>query len=255
MFCFQPIDNSEPTPKYYQIYKVIRDAFSEGKLKSDELLPSETNLMEVFNVSRVTIRKAIDKLETEGYVQKKPGYGTVVLDYRHVFRATRLSNLSSCLPGVKSVDIHFDIVIPSKKIQALLMLKDNEKVYRLTRTRIYDNVKIVYSLTYLIMKGSIKLTANMFKENTSLYAILDRFGVVMSGCDETIEARVPDSNIKRKLGLSESDVLFYRERVTFDDKKRPFEFDISYYNAAQIKYTISTGNYSHIIIQNKEKTE
>ena len=75
MFCFQPIVNSDPTPKYYQIYKVIREAFSEGKLKSDELLPSETNLMEVFNVSRVTIRKAIDKLETEEYVQKKPEIG------------------------------------------------------------------------------------------------------------------------------------------------------------------------------------
>ena len=47
MFCFQPIDNSDPTPKYYQIYKVIREAFSEGKLKSDELLPVDLDVTDL----------------------------------------------------------------------------------------------------------------------------------------------------------------------------------------------------------------
>lgn len=246
---FQRIDMNDPTPKYYQVYKCIKSGFSDGQLVPDEVLPSESELMDQFGVSRVTIRKAMDKLEQEGYIQRKPGYGTVVLDYQHIFRAARSANLSTVLPGVKSTDIQLEVVDPPKKIQILLCLEPGEKVYKLTRTRTYEGVKVVYGSSFLIMRDPIKLTRDMFDENTSLYAVLERLGVTIDDCDETIEARIPDSEMKKRLDISDEDALFYRERVTFDKSGRPFEFDVSYYNAAKIKYTISSGTYSHVTMQ------
>ncbi len=253
MLQFQKIREDDATPKYYQIYKIIKDLFVNGAIKPGEILPSEKILMQGFGVSRVTIRTVMDKLETEGYILKKPGYGTVVLDYSYIYRAKQLSNLSTVLPTVRSKFISLEIVVPEKKIQTLLQLNGGEKVYKLTRLRAIEDENIVFGSAYIVMHEPIHLTRDMFNETTSLYKTLTDQGLKIGGCDETVEARIPGST--KIMGMDNASVLFYRERVTYTSDGRPFEFDSSYCNASLIKYSISSGSYSHMILRNNEREE
>jgi GntR family transcriptional regulator, arabinose operon transcriptional repressor len=70
------IDNDSIIPKYYQIKEYLLKYFKEKDLKDNEKIPSENELINIFKVSRNTVRQALDMLEREGIVYKEQGKGT-----------------------------------------------------------------------------------------------------------------------------------------------------------------------------------
>ncbi len=66
--------------KYLSIYNDLMDSIEKGDIKPGEKLPSENELMDIYNVSRDTVRKALDLLEGNGYIHKIKGKGSFVLD-------------------------------------------------------------------------------------------------------------------------------------------------------------------------------
>ena len=67
------------TPKYLQIAKAMRDLVHKGQWPVNQLIPTESQLVDYYGVSRITIRGAIKELASEGYVQKRSGIGTKVI--------------------------------------------------------------------------------------------------------------------------------------------------------------------------------
>ena len=74
----QQMSKDKPTPLYLQIANDIRSQITDGEIVDDEALPSERELTAITGASRVTIRKAIDKLISEGLLYRKQGSGTYV---------------------------------------------------------------------------------------------------------------------------------------------------------------------------------
>src|SRR3974390_1774776 len=72
------IDKSSPVPLYHQIRQDIKAKIKSEKFPVNQPIPSESELMVQYNVSRMTVRLAIDELEKEGYVKKIQGKGTCV---------------------------------------------------------------------------------------------------------------------------------------------------------------------------------
>ena len=72
------LDESNPTPLYLQLQRVIQDAVRAGKLKADEALPSERDLARQLGISRVTVRKAIAGLVEKGILVQRWGSGTFI---------------------------------------------------------------------------------------------------------------------------------------------------------------------------------
>ncbi len=72
------ISNSSPVPIYEQIKKSIIDQIINDELKEDEAIPSIRNLAADIKISVMTIKKAYDELENEGYIISRQGKGTFV---------------------------------------------------------------------------------------------------------------------------------------------------------------------------------
>jgi GntR family transcriptional regulator of arabinose operon len=70
------IDNDSFTPKYFQIKEYLLKYFKEKNVKENERIPSENELLDIFKVSRNTVRQALDILERDGVVYKEQGKGT-----------------------------------------------------------------------------------------------------------------------------------------------------------------------------------
>ena len=68
------MSQSMPMTKYHQIYLVLREQLHEGKFAHG--LPGELSLMQEFAVARVTVRRALEQLATEGLISREPGRGT-----------------------------------------------------------------------------------------------------------------------------------------------------------------------------------
>ncbi|WP_293858435.1 GntR family transcriptional regulator, partial [Steroidobacter sp.] len=74
----QPLDEASSLPLYQQLQRKLRLAIDNRVLGADDALPPERDLAEELNVSRITVRKAIDGLVEEGLLIRKQGSGTFV---------------------------------------------------------------------------------------------------------------------------------------------------------------------------------
>ena len=66
------------SPRYHQVYVTLRTWVRDGTYKPGEQIPTEPQLCEMFGVSRITVRKAIDNLAKEGWLLRQQGRGTFV---------------------------------------------------------------------------------------------------------------------------------------------------------------------------------
>ncbi len=70
---------STKEPLYITIMQILKERIIDGTYEINSLMPTEVELEKEFQVSKITIRNAIEMLENEGYVQKKSGKGTTIL--------------------------------------------------------------------------------------------------------------------------------------------------------------------------------
>ena len=70
--------------KYQKIYQDLLEKIKQGEIKAHTLLPSENELMKIYDSSRDTVRKALNLLLNDGYIQKNKGKGSVVLDINRI---------------------------------------------------------------------------------------------------------------------------------------------------------------------------
>ncbi len=78
----KPLDNNNAVPLYEQMMMMLRERLDNHVLDAGEKLPSEAELCKSYGVSRITVRRAIDELVEEGYLEKKQGKGTFVTQKR-----------------------------------------------------------------------------------------------------------------------------------------------------------------------------
>lgn len=72
------IDPNNPLPRYYQVYQSLKQRIEQSEFPPDSALPPERQLVVDYGVSRITIVKALDQLESEGLIRREHGRGTFV---------------------------------------------------------------------------------------------------------------------------------------------------------------------------------
>jgi DNA-binding GntR family transcriptional regulator len=92
-----PSDGDASGPKYARIKATLSRLIREGRIQPGTFLPSERELAERFNVSNITIKRALNDLAAEGVVQRKQGIGTFVVDTTAATRADAEAVLNESL--------------------------------------------------------------------------------------------------------------------------------------------------------------
>ncbi len=81
--CLMPyVDHNSSTPLYEQIKLILRSQILDGEFKPDDWLPTERELCDLYGVSRITVVRALNELELEGFVKRIQGKGTLVASRR-----------------------------------------------------------------------------------------------------------------------------------------------------------------------------
>jgi GntR family transcriptional regulator len=112
---FVVLSPTHPDPMYKQVTDQIKDAIASGDLKPNDRLPSVRELSEALNVSAITIKRAYQDLETEGFILTRAGMGSFVASVeRDALRERKLAELqeelrrlvrSSAKFGISASDI------------------------------------------------------------------------------------------------------------------------------------------------------
>src|SRR5437763_1651822 len=88
------IDKESKVPLHYQIYEDIREKIESKQLPAGDMLLSESELQNLYGVSRITVRRAIQDLENEGFVKKSQGKGTIICTPKHRYDLKRFTSFS-----------------------------------------------------------------------------------------------------------------------------------------------------------------
>ena len=225
-------------PLYIQLKNFLLKDIKEN-FKPGEIIPAEPQLEKLYNVSRITVRKAIEELEREKIVKKMQGKGTFVLEQKILYDANKIGSLTQRLSKqnhkLETSSIEFQIIEEEHYVKDLLVC---EKLLCIKRIRLLNNVPFASMRNYLDFSKVPNIEEKFNIE--SLYTFLkSEYGIEFIHADETVEAYAPSKEEAMKLNIKDSTPLLYLQRLSFDKKNNPIEYSDIRIRADMYKHKIS----------------
>ncbi|OYU42845.1 MAG: GntR family transcriptional regulator [Burkholderiales bacterium PBB4] len=223
---FEP-DAQDSSPIYLQLSRMLAGAIREGRYKPDEALPSERVLAETLNVSRVTARSAIDQLVAQGLIVRRRGSGNYIAPLIEQ-PLSQLTSFSEELtrrgyaPSSRWLDRRVDVAMTDE--QLTLGLSPGDKVARLERLRLADNVVMAFEVSVLPQS----VIQDPLAVGTSLYAYLDNVGKAPVRALQHIRAINAQPRLAEQLGIPERQAVLFITRIGYLESGQAVELTHSY---------------------------
>lgn len=218
-------------PLYLQLKRWIEDAVARGAVKPGDALPSERDLALKVDVSRVTVRKAVQHLVRDGILVQRHGSGTFVAPQTHRVEQS-LSQLTSFAEdmarrgmAVRSVWLDRGIYQPSPEETVILGLSSTERVARVARLRISGDTPLAIERAAL----SAEILPDPDQIGTSLYAHLDKSGNRPVRAIQRIRAANLGEEDAKLLEVPAGAAGLNIERISYLSSGRVIEFTRSIY--------------------------
>ena len=237
------INVNTPIPLYFQLQEILRDKIINGLWKPGERLPSEEELCSEYNISRVTVRNALSRLSMEGLIERSAGKGTIVAKpkVREMILATLTGSYASVTEGASRVItkvVESEVIDPIDHVRRVLKIKNGEKVNKLLRIRIVDDVALFWTRAFV----PYKLCQNFLKsdfENRSFFEILENdFKLIPDRSVRTIETELATSRDIDYLGMKAGTPLTIVTSVCYMKDGTPMEYSRSHFRGDRTKYLV-----------------
>jgi GntR family transcriptional regulator len=224
----QPLDRHNPVPLYQQLCDILSDKIRTDELHPGEQLPSENDLINLFNVSRFVVRQTLTSLVRQGLIFTEQGRGSFVASPKII---KPLDVLQSYQAGMKKARIEVDVRIITKNIVPVsqniadkLSIAHDEKVLMLERIAYHNNAPLNLLVSYISIRnwGGEKL---MSFSGGSLYEHFSKVcGIRLSRSLSDIEVIFAKEDESQKLNLARGTVLLQISGVSFDISGIPVEY-------------------------------
>ena len=205
------------TPLYQQLVDSIKEQILSGKIKEGDKLMTEQEFSEAYNVSRITVRKAMEMLSDEGIVVKKQGIGTFVAS-KKLNRV--MENVSSFTESCERAGhkasaelISLEWKKASVSVAKHLNVKEGEKVLCIRRVRSCDEWKVMLEENYFSKDYSYLLSEDL---SSSLYGILRSHGTIPMHAVKTIAICFPTKKEQEELEVPEGLPLLLHHDTAMD---------------------------------------
>lgn len=233
---------NSPVPRYYQLKEILRERVRSGEWKPGDLIPSERELSETYNLSRMTARQAVTELVNEGIFFREQGKGTFVSRNKIMQPLLRLSGFTEDIaargqrPGTRILAAR--MVPADEETAPRLHVEPGQPIVRLERLRLADDEPLAIECSHLAFKGCEKLLDEDL-EHHSLYQLLERkFAIPLMAADQEIEAGLATTEDAQLLRIAPGSAVLHTRRITYTDRNQAVEYAKSVYRGNQyIFYT------------------
>ena len=235
------IDPASKLPLYDQIERNLRDLIINGQLQPGQMVPSEWDLSDLYGVSRLTVRRALEELVRQNWLERKHGVGTFV---RQPSIASIAASKLSFTEQMRAIGrkpssrlIEHRVVPATAKIARALRLQEGEPVFEITRVRLADELPILLETAALSAQRFPSLAERPWSDKDSLYRILaEEYQVSVTGLDHTIKPVLLTETEARFLQAKPGTPALLSEIVAFTRDGTPVEYGWSFSNGEQSEF-------------------
>jgi len=206
-------------PLYEQLHYSMLNKISSRDWKPGQRIPSEMELCEMYGVSRITVRKAIEDMVRTGHLKRYRGRGTFV---QTELIENKLSKFFSFSETLKSKGLNelaevltFEVISADTFLAEKLRLDDSHRMaFKIMRLRSVDEIPYAVETSYIPQKLLMKLTEALVAEN-GLYAAMRALGVAPDRAQETFHAASLGGLEARLLQQTPQAPVMSIERLTY----------------------------------------
>jgi GntR family transcriptional regulator len=229
-----PLNRNSKVPLYHQLYQALRGGVLSSGPKPGDLLPSESELAEQFEVSSVTVRQALDLLHEDGLIYRQRGRGTFVAYPRLDQSLMRIVSFTQDMPArglaPSSRVLGSGLVSASREIAESMLIEPGDELARLERLRLADGEPMGIEESHLVHRLCPGILQRHDYAVYSLREALERdYGIRPARARQTIRAVSAPARLARPLSIRPNAVLLAFERVTYSQDSVPIEFLRIYY--------------------------
>ena len=226
-------------PKYIIVYEDIRDKIFSSKFMVGSYLPSEMELMSIYDSSRDTIRKSLNLLLNNGLIQKNKGKGSLVLDRSKIAfpisGLTSFKELSVSLgEDIKTIVNKFEVVEADNFSKDTLYIEEGN-YYSIERIRRINKEKIILDIDYINEEIVPGLTKKIVEK--SIYKYIEKdLGLKIGFANKEITVLKASDHEKKLLDMDGYDLLVCVKSFVYLEDARLFQYTISKHRPDKFRF-------------------
>ncbi|OAV62087.1 GntR family transcriptional regulator [Enteractinococcus helveticum] len=241
------VDPSSSVPLYLQLVAILRDKIQSADLRPGAKLPSERELCDMYDISRITVRNAISRAENEGLVERIQGMGTFVSAPKYKQSLSEVKSFAATMIEsgmVASTEVvTADSVFPDFGLARILnQAVDSPVRYLHLRGMGNETPRVSYE-SYFPEKRGITITnrAQELAKSGEAFTTLDLYRDSdehsVTRMEQTFEATTANAEIAQRLAVDEGWPIFRIESVMYEGQD-PIEYRIAHYRGDQYKFAL-----------------
>ena len=237
--------------KYVKIYDDILNKIQNNIYKFGDSLPSESDLMKVYEASRDTVRKSLNMLVTNGYITKARGKLATVNDIHKLkFPIAKITSFSELSHREhmesKTILEEFQVVKNNKSIMEKLNLTEEQEVWNILRTRQIDGERVILDQDYILRDIIHTLTEEICTDSIYKY-IEEELNIEIGYAQKEITVQKVSELDREYLDIKDDEMIVVVKSYTYLTDGRLFQYTISKHRADRFKFVefaVRTGSNS-----------
>jgi GntR family transcriptional regulator len=222
----------EEPPKYIRIRDWLLDRIFASNLARGDRLPSEHDLIRQFDVSRVTVRQALESLRAEGIIESHHGKGWFLRRVCAVQNLGRLLGFGEMLApmGVRTRSEVLDLRECPAPAAVTVAFDEppNTIMLRISRLRIASGRVMSYDVSYFPLEVGRRLVQQDLA-GQDIFVLLERaLKIPLGFADVTLEIAPAEPDVAERLHVAEAAPIFKMTRLTHDSRGFPIDFEYVY---------------------------
>lgn len=226
-------------PYYLQIKEALKLRILDGDYAAHERLPSESELMKSFGVSRITVRQALRDLHSDGLIFSVQGKGTFVSKPKVVQDVQRLQGFAEAM-NPKGYETSTRVLTikearPPRDVTGALALKKSEKVVEVVRIRYLNRAPISVDHSFFPLEVGQRLFARDLA--TDIFPMLENeLDLPLEYAELRIKATTADAEIGQHLNIRPGAPVLKITRLVHTRDGRPIDFEYLFYRGDAYQY-------------------
>lgn len=235
------MDEKSPISLYYQLKDIIISKIKTDEWPIDMKIPTERELCNMFNISRITVRQALKELQDEGCIRRKQGKGTYVAAPKYEQHLNSFYSFSEEIRKLGAVPstniIYFQILESNESISQILNIDEGSSVFSIRRLRLANKEPFAVETSYIPYDLAKQLTKDSVEKYGLYNSLKDICGIVPDEAEETFGALLTDYESSLYLKVKNHSAALSLERVT-KARGSIIEYCISIIRGDMYKYKV-----------------